>query len=117
MNRVTAGRYSTSKRKKILKAAKGFRGLSSKSYIFAKEQTKQSLFDAYIGRKLKKRRYIRLWNHNISSYTKSKGVSYSFFIGALRKLNILLNKKILSNLIVFDKGVINFLIYLSKSLL
>jgi large subunit ribosomal protein L20 len=117
MNRVTAGSYSTIKRKKILKAAKGFRGLSSKSYIFAKEQLKQSLFDGYKGRKLRKRVFLRLWNHNISSFLKSKGISYSAFIGALRKLNIFLNKKMLSTLINFDKGVITFLIYLSKSLL
>jgi large subunit ribosomal protein L20 len=115
MNRITAGSHSTIKRKKILKLAKGFRGLSSKSYIFAKEQLRQALFDSYKGRKLKKRMFSRFWNHNISAYIKSKGFSYSFFIGALRKINIFLNKKILSTLIIFDKTIINFLIFLIKN--
>jgi large subunit ribosomal protein L20 len=115
MNRVTAGSYSTTKRRKILNLAKGFRGLSSKSYIFAKEQLKQSLFDSYIGRKLKKRVFSRLWNHNISAHIKSKNLSYSFFIGTLRKINVFLNKKVLSMLLIFDKAIINFLVYLIKN--
>jgi len=76
---------------------------------------RQALFDSYKGRKFKKRLFSRFWNHNISAYIKSKGLSYSFFIGALKKINIFLNKKILSTLIIFDKTIIDFLIFLVKN--
>ncbi len=110
MNRITAGPFSTIKRNKILKLSKTFRGLSSKLYIFAKEQLKQSLYDSYIGRKQKKRKFSSIWNKAIGSYTKSKKISYSSFFGALRRQNILLNKKILVELLLYDKPGLNAII-------
>lgn len=110
MNRITAGSFSTIKRNKILKAAKGFRGLSSNLYIFAKEQLKQSLYDSYIGRKQKKRKFSSIWNKMIANYAKSKNLSYSLFLGLIRKNNILLNKKVLAQLIILDQQILNVII-------
>ncbi|MDD4110258.1 MAG: 50S ribosomal protein L20 [Clostridia bacterium] len=86
------------KRRAILKAAKGYRGAKSKLYRVARQAVMKSGNYAFIGRKLKKREYRRLWIARINAACRLNGVSYSRFIDGLKKANIVLNRKILSDL-------------------
>ncbi|MEK7590433.1 MAG: 50S ribosomal protein L20 [Patescibacteria group bacterium] len=98
MPRVKRGKIARKKRSKILKYAKGFRwGRKSKERA-AKEALLHAWSHAFRGRKEKKREYRQLWNVKISAATKQNGMSYSKFIGALKKNKIELDRKILADL-------------------
>ncbi len=101
MIRVKRGNVASRRRKKYLKLAKGYTGSNSRLSTFAGEQVIQSLNFAYKSRKLKKRTFRKIWIYRINSALKLKKNTYSNFIGSLKKINILLNKKMLS-LIVFN---------------
>ncbi len=108
MSRVKRGVIKLKKRKKLLKLVKGFRAPYGTKKKFAKEALLHAFKYAYIGRKQKKRNFRRLWQVRINAYLRNKGLKYSEFIHALRENNILLNRKILSELAqnypsVFDK--------------
>jgi large subunit ribosomal protein L20 len=96
MIRIKGGTISLKKRKYYLKLAKGYVGSNSRLSIFATEQVIQSLNYAYIGRRLKKRNFRRIWITRINAAARIQNINYSFFLGLLRKNNILLNRKILS---------------------
>ena len=81
---------------------KGYRGTKSSLIRVAKEASLQAGSYAYHGRKFKKRDIRRLWNTRIGEAVKMEGLSYSVFMGNLKKANIELDRKILSNLIVED---------------
>lgn len=98
MPRVKRGKIARKKRSKILKYTKGFRwGRKSKERA-AKEALLHAWAHAFRGRKEKKREYRQLWNVKISAATKQNGMSYSKFIGALKKNKIELDRKILADL-------------------
>lgn len=98
MPRVKRGKIARKKRSKILKYVKGFRwGRKSKERA-AKEALLHAWAHAFRGRKEKKREYRQLWNVKISAATKQNGMSYSKFIGALKKNKIELDRKILADL-------------------
>lgn len=101
MVRVKRGNVASKRRKKYLKLAKGFVGSNSNLSTMAGEQVVQSLNFAYIGRKLKKRNFRRIWIYRINAATRARLNIYSIFIGCLRNLNIFLDRKILS-LIAFN---------------
>ena len=84
------------KKKKYFKLAKGFTHSNSCLLRKVKEQVIQSLYSAYIGRKLKKRIFKSLWIYRIKAALKNNNNKYSIFIGYLRKFNIFINKKMLS---------------------
>jgi large subunit ribosomal protein L20 len=84
------------KKKKYFKLAKGFLHSNSCLLRKVKEQVIQSLYSAYIGRKLKKRIFKSLWIYRIKASLKNNNNKYSIFIGYLRKFNIFINKKMLS---------------------
>ena len=86
------------KRRAILKQAKGYRGAKSKLYRVAREAVMKSGNYAFIGRKLKKRDFRRLWIARINAACRINGISYSRFINGLKVANISLNRKILSEL-------------------
>ena len=102
MSRIKRGIVSKRKHKKILKLAKGYRGLRSRSIRVAKQAILHSGAYAYHGRKLKKRDFRSLWITRIGEAAKQEGLSYSKFIGKLKKANIQLDRKILSDLIIND---------------
>ena len=98
MTRVKRGVIANKRRKKVLKYTKGFRwGRKSKERA-AKEALLHAWEHAFRGRKEKKRNFRALWNVRISAATKPEGISYSRFIGALKKHNIQLDRKILADL-------------------
>lgn len=102
MARIKAAVNAHKKRRKIMKLAKGYFGSKSKQYRAAKEQVMRSLRYAYIGRKLRKRDFRRLWITRINAAARMNGMSYSVFMNGLKKAGIDLNRKVLADLAVND---------------
>ena len=102
MARIKAAVNAHKKRRKIMKLAKGYFGSKSKQYRAAKEQVMRSLRYAYIGRKLRKRDFRRLWITRINAAARMNGMSYSVFMNGLKKAGIALNRKVLADLAVND---------------
>jgi len=89
---------SRRRRKKILKAARGYFGARSKVYTVAKNAVEKAMQYAYIGRKLKKRAFRRLWIARINAAARQEGMNYSTFMHGLSKAEIGLNRKVLADL-------------------
>ncbi|MCX6580550.1 MAG: 50S ribosomal protein L20 [Candidatus Aminicenantes bacterium] len=98
MPRVTRGNKKLLRRKKILKLAKGFFGAKRKNYRTAREAVEKALQYSYRDRKARKRDFRTLWNTRINAAVREYGLSYSRFIDCLKKMDIRLNRKTLSNL-------------------
>jgi large subunit ribosomal protein L20 len=109
MVRTTRGSVAAKRRKKVLKLAKGFVGANSKLSTFAGEQIVQSLNFSYIGRRLKKRDFRRIWIYRINAASRARKNNYSKFMGSLRKLHIFLNRKSLSSIAFTDLAAFNVL--------
>lgn len=86
------------KRRGILKAAKGYRGAKSKLYRVARQAVMKSGNYAYVGRRIKKREYRKLWIARINAACRINDISYSRFMNGLKRADILLNRKVLSEL-------------------
>jgi len=91
------------KRRKVLKLAKGYFGAKSKQYRTAKAAVMKSLNYAYIGRRLKKRDFRKLWIVRINAQARQNGVSYSQMMNGLKKAGVDINRKILADMAVNDK--------------
>ncbi|MGB2601028.1 MAG: 50S ribosomal protein L20 [Candidatus Omnitrophota bacterium] len=102
MTKVKHAPSSLKRRKKVLKAAKGQRGARSKLFRTAKEAVRKSMISNYVDRKKKKGDYRSLWITRITAACREGGISYSKFIGGLKKSNIELNRKILADLAAND---------------
>jgi len=102
MAHIKRGMVSRRKHKKLLKLTKGYRGLRNKTTKQAHEAILHAGSYAFQGRKNKKRTFRALWNVRISEAVKQEGLSYSVFINMLKKNNVELDRKILSNLAVED---------------
>ena len=102
MARVKRAMNARKKHKKVLTLAKGFRGARSKLYRPANEFVMKALAHAYKGRKLKKRDFRQLWIARINAGTRMHGLSYSKFMNGLRKSNITINRKMLSEMAIHD---------------
>ena len=104
MARVKRAVNAQKKRRKIMKLAKGYFGAKSKQYRAASEQVRRSLRYAYIGRKLKKRDFRRLWIARINAGARMNGLSYSRLMDGLKKAGIDINRKMLSELAISDQA-------------
>ncbi len=102
MARVKGALNTRKKHKKVLKLAKGFRGAESKQYRTANQAVMRSMQNAYIGRKLRKRDFRRLWITRISAAAKMNGMNYSTFMNGLKKAGIEMNRKMLSEIAIAD---------------
>lgn len=102
MARVKRGTVSRRRHNKLLDSTKGYRGTKSKLVKMAKEASLHAGQYAYQGRKLRKRNFRALWILRISEAVKKEDISYSVFIDKLHKSNIMLDRKILSSIIVED---------------
>ena len=89
---------SRARRKRILKAAKGFYGKRKNVYTVAKNVMEKGLTYKYVGRKLKKREYRALWIARINAAVREEGLTYSQFINLLNKKGVGLDRKILADL-------------------
>ena len=102
MARIKGAIMTRKRRKKVLKLAKGYFGAKSKLFKTAKEAVMKSGNYAYIGRRLKKRDFRRLWITRISAAAKMNGMNYSTLMNGLKKAGIELNRKMLAELAVED---------------
>ena len=102
MPRVKRGNVARKRRKKILKLAKGFRGSHSTLFRTANQQVMKALRYAYRDRKKRKRDFRRLWITRINAACRQHGMSYSKFMGNLKKSNIEINRKMLAQMAVLD---------------
>ena len=89
---------SKAKRKKVMKAAKGYFGGNSRVYTTAKHRVEKGLQYAYRDRKAKKREFRALWIQRINAGVRELGYSYSAFMGKLAKSDIELDRKVLADL-------------------
>jgi large subunit ribosomal protein L20 len=102
MPRVKRSVHARKKRRKVLGEAKGYWGLKSKSYRYAKEQVEHSLVYAYRDRKNKKRTFRQLWIVRINAAARANGLSYNQFIAGLKAGGVELDRKILADLAATD---------------
>ena len=103
MPRVTKSLTAKTKHKKVLKATKGYYGARSRLYKTAKQSNIKSLQYAFRDRKIRKRNFRSLWITRISAAARDEGISYSILINSMNKKNILLNRKMLSEIAINDK--------------
>ncbi|MEF9922656.1 MAG: 50S ribosomal protein L20 [Anaerovoracaceae bacterium] len=102
MARVKKGVNAHKRHKKVLKQAKGFYGSKSKIFRCANPAVMRALRSAYIGRKNKKRDYRKLWIARINAGARMNGISYSRLMDGLRKSGIEINRKMLSEMAIYD---------------
>ncbi len=115
MARIKRAVNAQKKRRKIFKLAKGYFGAKSKQYRAASEQVRRSLRYAYIGRKLKKREFRRLWIARINAAARANDISYSKLINGLKVAGININRKMLADLAVNDAKAFTALVEKAKA--
>lgn len=98
MSRVKRGVQASKRRKNLLKQVKGFRGIRKNKFKLAKESLMHAYKYAFRDRKKKKSAKRALWNVQIGAAVREQDLSYSKFMGALKKQNIELDRKVLSAL-------------------
>ena len=115
MARIKAAKTTRARRKKVLKAAKGYWGAKSKHFKMAKQAVMKSGNYAFIGRKQKKRDFRSLWITRISAQAKANGMNYSTFMHGLKLAGVDLNRKMLAELAVSDKEAFAKLVETAKA--
>ena len=100
MPRAVNGTVSRRRRKKVLKMAKGYRSVRSTAFRKAREAVEHGLSYAYRDRKNRKREFRRLWIARINAAVRAEGMNYSQFMYGLKKADIQLDRKVLSDLAI-----------------
>ncbi len=114
MPRVKRGTVRRAKRRKVLARAKGFYQTKSKLYRAAKEAVDTALSYAYVGRRLKKRDFRRLWIIRINAAAREHGVSYGQFMHGLKTAGVALDRKSLAELAVSEPAAFAHLVTQAK---
>ncbi len=114
MPRVRKGAARHQAKKRVLKAVKGHRGAAGTRYRKAKEAMVRAQVNARVGRKLKKRDFRGLWIIRLSAACRQRGIRYSQFINALKKANIELNRKMLSEIAIADPAGFDAIVEAAK---
>lgn len=114
MARVKRAVNSKKRHKKILKLAKGFYGAKSKLFKPANEAVMRALRSSYVGRKLKKRDFRKLWIARINAASRANGLSYSKLMNGLKLAGVQINRKMLADLAVNDGSAFSELVNLAK---
>lgn len=115
MARVKRAVNAKKRHKKVLKQAKGYYGAKSKLFRTANQAVMKSLNYAYIGRKQRKRDFRKLWITRINAAARLNGMSYSTFINGLKKANIEVNRKMLSEMAIHDAEGFAKLVEIAKA--
>lgn len=115
MARVKRGVTAKARHKKVLKAAKGYYGSKSTLFKTAKQAVMKSMAYSYIGRKRRKRDFRKLWIARINAATRQNGLNYSKFINGLKKANIDINRKMLSEMAIYDPESFTKLVDIAKN--
>ena len=110
MVRIKRGNIARKRRKKILSLASGYRGAHSLLFRVANQQVMKALRYSYVGRKQKKRIFRRIWISRINAASRLNGISYSKLINKVKKANIDINRKMLSQIAVLDSSTFKSLI-------
>ena len=114
MARVKTARTTRARHKKILKQAKGYFGAKHYRFRNANQAVMKSLSYAYVGRKDKKSDFRKLWITRINAGCRENGISYSRFIDGLNKAGVEVNRKMLSELAIYDKEAFANLVKVAK---
>lgn len=117
MTRVKRGTKAHRRHRKIVKSAKGYRGLRSKTFSQAKNAVMKAGINAYRDRRLKKRTFRSLWITRINAACRKQGISYSRFMHALLKADIKIDRKILADLAVNNEEAFDAIIKKAKAAL
>ncbi len=115
MARVKGGMSTKKRRNRVLKLAKGYRGAKSKQFRTAKQAVMKSLSYAFVGRKLRKREFRRLWIARINAAARLNGLSYSRFMNGLKNANVNINRKMLSELAITNPAAFTQLVDTAKA--
>ena len=115
MARVKGGMVSRAKHNRVLKMAKGYRGARSKQYRIAKQSVFRALTSAYEGRKQKKRQFRQLWIARINAACRMNDISYSKFMYGLKKAEVEINRKMLSEMAINDPEGFKSLVETAKN--
>jgi len=110
MVRVKRGNVARKRRKKILALASGYKGAHSVLFRIANQQVMKALKYSYVSRKQRKRIFRRIWITRINAASRLNGFSYSQSIFQLKKSNIDLNRKMLSQIAILDTSTFNKLL-------
>ncbi|MDP2607351.1 MAG: 50S ribosomal protein L20 [Deltaproteobacteria bacterium] len=102
MPRAKGGSKSRQRRKKIMKLAKGYVGGRGRLYRSARETVERSLAFAYRDRRVKKRTFRGLWITRIGAAAKLNGISYSKLMSGLKQAHVELDRKVLSEIAMYD---------------
>ena len=113
--RIKRGNVSRKRHKKILKLAKGFIGARSRIFKVANTAVMKALKYAYRDRRTTKRNMRRLWIVRINAAVRERGMSYSRFVNACKKANIVVNRKMLAELAVNDKEAFDVVFEAAKA--
>ena len=105
MPRVKRGVVARASHKKVLELAKGYRGRRKNVYRIAKQAVMKAGQYAYRDRRQKKRQFRTLWIARINAAAREQGLSYSVFMNGLKKASIQIDRKVWSDIAVFDKPV------------
>lgn len=117
MARVKGALATRKRRNKTLKLAKGYWGARSKHFKMAKEAVMKSGNYAYVGRRLKKRDFRKLWITRINAAARINGMSYSRFMDGLKKAGVELDRKVLSDIAITDPKGFTALVEKAKAAL
>ena len=117
MARVKTARITRKKHKKVLKQAKGYFGAKHYRFRNANQAVLKSLSYAYVGRKDKKSDFRKLWIARINAASRVNGLTYSKLIAGLKKANVEINRKMLSELAIFAPEEFTKLVKLAKDAL
>ena len=117
MARIKGAMMTRKRRKKVLKLAKVYFGAKSTHFKMAKQAVMKSGQYAFIGRKQKKRNFRSLWITRISAACRMNGINYSTFMNGLKKANVTLNRKMLSEIAINDAAAFTALVEKAKAAL
>jgi large subunit ribosomal protein L20 len=117
MPRVKRGVIARARHKKVLKAAKGYRGRRKNVYRVAKQAVMKAGQYAYRDRRQKKRQFRTLWIARINAGARECGLTYSRFMNGLKKAAVEVDRKVLADLAVFDKAAFAQFVEMAKKAL
>ena len=115
MARIKRAMMTRKRRNKVLKCAKGYWGAKSKHFKMAKQAVMKSGNYAFVGRKLKKRDFRSLWITRINAAARINGISYSKLIHGLKNAGVQVNRKMLSELAVYNAEAFTSLVETAKA--
>ena len=115
MSRVKRGNIARKRRNKILRLARGFQGSNGRLFRTANQRVMKALCNAYRDRRRRKRDFRRLWIARINAAARVHGLSYSRFMGGLKKADIKINRKMLAQLAVMDNKAFESVVSSAKS--